>query len=208
MDIFKIFEQLKKTDGKAAPGKLSFIVAGLGNPGTEYINTRHNAGFTAADKLVLSAGGSFDKLRFRANTADITIEGIRVLVMKPVTFMNNSGESVTEAMNYYKIKPEQVLIICDDIYLEPGDIRIRRKGSHGGHNGLKSIFEQTGNENFPRIKIGIGKKPEKYDLVNWVLSKFTDSEKTAMEKAYENSVDAVKLIIGGSIDKAMNKYSK
>jgi PTH1 family peptidyl-tRNA hydrolase len=208
MDIFKIFEQLKKADVKAAPGKISFIIAGLGNPGMEYTNTRHNAGFMAADRLVKDAGGNFDKLRFKANTADITIEGSRALVIKPVTFMNCSGESVVEAMNYYKIKPEQVLIICDEIYLEPGDIRIRRKGSHGGHNGLKSIFELTGEENFPRIKIGIGKKPDKYDLANWVLSKFTDTEKIAMEKAYENSVNAAKLIVSGNIDKAMNKYSK
>jgi PTH1 family peptidyl-tRNA hydrolase len=208
MDIFKIFDQLKKADMKTAPGKISFIIAGLGNPGMEYINTRHNAGFMAADLLVKKAGGSFDKLRFKANTADINIEGVRVLVIKPVTFMNCSGESVIEAMNYYRIKPEQVLIICDEIYLDPGDIRIRRKGSHGGHNGLKSIFEDSSEENFPRIKIGIGKKPERYDLADWVLSKFTDSEKTAMEKAYENSVEAAKLIISGNIDKAMNKYSK
>jgi PTH1 family peptidyl-tRNA hydrolase len=208
MDIFKIFEQLKKHDEKTIPGKISFIIAGLGNPGMEYINTRHNAGFIAADKLVKEAQGSFDKLRFKANTADIKIEGTRVLVIKPVTFMNCSGESVAEAMNYYKIKPEQVLILCDEIYLDPGDIRIRRKGSHGGHNGLKSIFEDSGSDNFPRIKIGVGKKPEKYELADWVLSKFTDTEKAAMEKAYENSVNAAKLIVSGDIDKAMNKYSK
>jgi PTH1 family peptidyl-tRNA hydrolase len=122
--------------------------------------------------------------------------------------MNCSGDAVFEAMNYYKIKPDHVLIICDEIYLEPGLLRIRRKGSHGGHNGLKSIFEVTGEENFPRIKIGIGNKPDGYSLSDWVLSKFTDSDKVKMEKAYEDTVDAVKLIVDGNIEKAMNKYSK
>jgi PTH1 family peptidyl-tRNA hydrolase len=208
MDIFKIFEQLKRADDKGTPGKITHIIAGLGNPGMEYADTRHNVGFVTADKLVKDAGGNFEKLRFKANTADINIASSRVLVIKPVTYMNNSGESVYEAMNFYKINPEQVLLICDDIYLEPGSIRIRRKGSHGGHNGLKSIFEQTGNENFPRIKIGVGKKPENYDLAKWVLSKFTDSEKTALEISYKDAVDAAKDIVNNKIDQAMNKYSK
>jgi PTH1 family peptidyl-tRNA hydrolase len=174
----------------------------------EYNNTRHNAGFIAADRLIKETGGSFDKLRFKSKTADININGNRVLVIKPITFMNCSGEAVVEAMNYYKIKSDHVLIICDDIYLEPGVIRIRRKGSHGGHNGLKSITELSGDENFPRIKVGVGNKPDGYSLSDWVLSKFTDSDKLKMEKAYENIIDAVKLIIDGQIEKAMNKYSK
>jgi PTH1 family peptidyl-tRNA hydrolase len=122
--------------------------------------------------------------------------------------MNCSGEALVEAMGYYKIKPDHVLIICDDIYLEPGVIRIRKKGSHGGHNGLKSIFELTGSEDFPRIKIGVGNKPEGYNLSDWVLSKVTDSEKPNLEKAYDNTVDAAKLIVAAHLDKAMNKYSK
>ncbi|MDR0903390.1 MAG: aminoacyl-tRNA hydrolase [Ruminococcus sp.] len=208
MDIFKIFEQLKKPGSDTPPGKISHIIAALGNPGMEYINTRHNAGFNAADRLLKDTGKSFEKLRFKSNTADINIGKKRVLVIKPVTFMNNSGEAVAEAMNYYKIKPENVLIICDEIYLEPGLIRIRRKGSHGGHNGLKSIFELTGEENFPRIKIGIGHRPDGYNLADWVLSKFTDSDKLLMEKAYTETVEATKLIVDGQIEKAMNKYSK
>ncbi|MDR0987680.1 MAG: aminoacyl-tRNA hydrolase [Ruminococcus sp.] len=208
MDIFKIFEQLKKPGSDNHPGKISYIIAALGNPGMEYNNTRHNVGFIAADTLVKDAGGNFEKLRFKAKTADITIGKHRVLVLKPITYMNNSGDSVFEAMNYYKIKPDHVLIMCDEIYLNPGLIRIRRKGSHGGHNGLKSIFEVTGEENFTRIKIGVGNKPDGYNLSDWVLGKITDSDKPLMEQAFENTVDAVKLIVDGQIEKAMNKYSK
>jgi PTH1 family peptidyl-tRNA hydrolase len=215
----KIFEQLKSHSdksnaGKVTSGKVTHIIAGLGNPGMQYMNTRHNVGFIAADKIVSGADGHFDKLRFKSNTADIHLGDHsdhgehRVLVLKPVTFMNLSGEALVEAMHYYKIAPPQTLLICDDIYLEPGKIRIRRKGSHGGHNGLKSIFELTGEEDFPRIKIGVGNNPDSRDLADWVLSKFTDDEKTLMENAYTDTINAAKLIIDGDIDKAMNKYSK
>jgi PTH1 family peptidyl-tRNA hydrolase len=212
MDIFKIFEQLKTSHSDTKPGTnfntLTHIIVGLGNPGIQYMNTRHNVGFMAADRIVSVAGGSFEKLRFKANTADINLEGRRVLVLKPVTFMNNSGEAVAEAMHFYKIKSDHVLVISDDIYLEPGLIRIRRKGTHGGHNGFRSIFELTGEEDFPRIKIGVGRKPEGYDLADWVLSRFTDNEKKSVETAVENAAEAAKLIVNDSIDKAMNKFSK
>jgi PTH1 family peptidyl-tRNA hydrolase len=211
MDIMKIFEQLKHHSGNgttAVPGKVTHIIAGLGNPGMQYMNTRHNVGYIAAERIVAEAGGSFEKLRFKSNTADIHFADRRVLVLKPVTFMNLSGEAVNDAMQYYKVPPEQVLILCDDIYLEPGKIRIRRKGSHGGHNGLKSIFELTGEEDFPRIKIGVGNNPDGRNLADWVLSKFTADEKAVLETAYHDSVEAAKLIISGDIDKAMNKFSK
>jgi PTH1 family peptidyl-tRNA hydrolase len=208
MDIFKIFEQLKKPGTKPDSGKLAHIIVGLGNPGMEYMNSRHNAGFNAADKIVKDAGERFEKLRFKSNTADIRIGDTRVLVLKPVTFMNCSGEAVVEVMNYYKISPENIIILCDDIYLSPGDIRIRRKGSHGGHNGLKSIFELTGDENFPRIKIGVGNNPDGRNLADWVLSKFTADEKIQMDKAYADTAEAVKLMIEGNITKAMNTYGK
>jgi PTH1 family peptidyl-tRNA hydrolase len=208
MDIFKIFEQIRKPDPKPDSAKLSHVIVGLGNPGMEYMNSRHNAGFNAADRLVKEAGARFEKLRFKSNAAEIMIEERRVLILKPVTFMNCSGEAVVEVMNYYKLKPDNIIILCDDIYLNIGDIRIRRKGSHGGHNGLKSIFELTGEEGFPRIKIGVGNNPDGRNLADWVLSKFTTDEKPLMEKAYEDTAAAAKLIVDGNINKAMNNYGK
>jgi PTH1 family peptidyl-tRNA hydrolase len=209
MDIFKIFEQLHNHDNApAGGGKISWIIAGLGNPGLQYENTRHNAGFMALNILAKKHGGDFNKLKFKSQICDITVGQNRVLLIKPTTYMNLSGEAVLEAMNFYKIKPEHTLILCDEIYSEPGNIRIRQKGSHGGHNGLKSIFELSGSENFPRIKIGVGKKPQGYDLADWVLSKFTPSETESLSSALENAVAAAELIIDGKIAQAMNLYSK
>lgn len=185
-----------------------FIIAGLGNPGAKYEMTRHNAGFLAADLIAIEEQVNIRKLRHHALTADLTINGRRCLLMKPQTMMNNSGMAVAAAANFYKIPPEKIIVLFDDISLDIGKTRIRRKGSAGGHNGIKSIIASLGSENFPRIKIGIGKKPSAdYDLVEWVLGRFPRQQEGELKTALENSADAVRLIVGGEIDKAMNLYN-
>ena len=149
-----------------------FIIAGLGNPGSKYEMTRHNAGFLAVDLFAIKEGVSIKKLKFHSLVCDVKIGGKKCLLMKPQTFMNNSGDAIGEAARLYGIPPEKVIIISDDISLDVGKIRIKRKGSAGGHNGLKSIIAQLGTENFPRIKIGVGKKPSAdYDLVDWEIGR-------------------------------------
>jgi PTH1 family peptidyl-tRNA hydrolase len=205
MDIFDIF---KKIGGEERPrGKITHIIAGLGNPGVVYENTRHNVGFAAADKIAANCGISFTKMKWNSYIAEVTLGGVRVLLMKPLTYMNISGEAVDEVMEFYKIPPENTLILCDDINGEPGNIRIRRKGSHGGHNGLRSVFSISDSVDFPRIKIGVGQKPEGWNLAEWVLSKMKPEEEEAFSKAVENAAAAAELIVGGKIDEAMNLYS-
>lgn len=185
-----------------------YIIAGLGNPGAKYEMTRHNAGFLAIDLLAIKEGFDVKKLRHHALTADVNINGKRCLVMKPQTMMNNSGEAVGEAARFYKIPAENVIIIYDDISLDVGQTRIRRKGSAGGHNGIKSIIAHLGSEDFPRIKIGVGKKPTpEYDLVNWVLGRFPKEQEADLKTALENTASAVELIVDEQIDKAMNLYN-
>ena len=185
-----------------------FIIAGLGNPGAKYEMTRHNAGFLAIDLLAIKEGFDVKKLRHHALTADVNINGKRCLVMKPQTMMNNSGEAVGEAAKFYKIPAENVIIIYDDISLDVGQTRIRRKGSAGGHNGIKSIIAHLGSEDFPRIKVGVGKKPTpEYDLVNWVLGRFPKEQEADLKSALENTASAVRLMVDGQIDKAMNLYN-
>ena len=188
-------------------GKIEYIIAGLGNPGPKYENTRHNAGFKAVDLLAKKEGFEFKKLKFRALIADEVIDGVRCLIMKPQTMMNLSGDAIYEAAEYYDIPDENVLVIFDDVSLDIGKTRIRRKGSAGGHNGIKSIISVIG-EDFPRVKIGVGKKPNaEWDMKDWVLSDFPKESEKDLEKALENSVEAVKLIINGETDKAMNLYN-
>lgn len=185
-----------------------FIIAGLGNPGTKYEMTRHNAGFLAVDLLAIEEGFNIKKLKHHSLVADVNINGKRCLVMKPQTMMNSSGEAVGEAAKFYKIPPENVIIIYDDVSLDVGQTRIRRKGSAGGHNGIKSIIAHLGSENFPRVKIGVGKKPDaRYDLVDWVLGKFPKEKEADLKSALENTTKAVRLIVDGDIDKAMNLYN-
>ena len=188
-------------------GKIEYIIAGLGNPGPKYENTRHNAGFKAVDLLAKKEGFEFKKLKFKALIADEVIDGVRCLIMKPQTMMNLSGDAIYEAAEYYDIPDENVLVIFDDVSLDIGKTRIRRKGSAGGHNGIKSIISVIG-EDFPRVKIGLGKKPNaEWDMKDWVLSDFPKESEKDLEKALENSVEAVKLIINGETDKAMNLYN-
>ncbi len=202
-----IFDLFKSIEKKAQPAPLTHIICGLGNIGAEYENTRHNAGFMAIDYIADKLSLKIDRAKFHALVGETCINDVRVLLMKPVTYMNNSGIAIKEAADFYKIPAANILILHDEINFEPGIVRIRRKGSAGGHNGLKSIIASIG-EDFPRIKIGVGKKPPEYDLVNWVLGRFPREDLLKLADIYENIFDASKLIISGKIDDAMCKYSK
>ena len=188
-------------------GSVEYIVVGLGNSGTKYENTRHNAGFIAVDRLAQKLGVKIDRIKYKSLVTTCTIGDKKVLLMKPSTYMNNSGLAVTEAMNFYKIPPENVIVLFDDISLDVGKMRIRRKGSDGGHNGIKNIIYLSGSDRFPRIKIGVGHKPEKWDLADWVLSRFTESEQKVLEETADKAAQAVELMLDGQIDKAMNLYN-
>ena len=190
-------------------GPVDFVIVGLGNPGKKYEGTRHNAGFAAIEALAESAGVRVNRVKFKSLCGEMTADGKKLLLLMPQTFMNNSGEAVREALSFYKLPPENCVVICDDITLDVGTIRIRRKGSDGGQRGMRSIITQCGSEQFPRIKIGVGKKPHpEYDLAAWVLSKFTKDEAPAIVKAAKDAADAALLIANGQIDKAMNDFSR
>lgn len=187
---------------------IDYLVVGLGNPGMAYEGTRHNAGCTALAMLAKDTGITLDKKQFKALTGTGTVEGKRVLLLYPQTFMNNSGEAVQAAMAFYKLTPEQVLVLSDDISLDVGGVRVRKKGSDGGQKGLRSIICHIGTDQFPRIRIGVGAKPHPaYDLADWVLSKYKKEEQPLMEEAFEKAAAAARLVIAGRIDEAMNKYS-
>lgn len=192
----------------AQGGAVEYIVAGLGNPGKQYENTRHNAGFIALDKLADKYNCNVSKMKYKALIGDCTIAGKRTLLMKPQTFMNLSGEAVVQAMSFYKIPPENVIVLFDDISLDVGRMRIRRKGSDGGQKGMRSIIELSGSSLFPRVKIGIGEKPNpNWQLADWVLSRFTAAEREALDKVTDNACGAVEYIIAGNIDKAMADFN-
>lgn len=185
-----------------------YIIVGLGNPGARYEMTRHNAGFLAMDLLAIEEGFDIKRLKHHALVSDVNIGDKRCLVMKPQTMMNASGEAVGEAAKFYKVPPEKIIVVYDDISLDVGKTRIRRKGSAGGHNGIKSIISHLGSENFPRVKIGVGKKPNsEYDLAAWVLGRFPAELEKDLKTALENSTKAVRLIVSDKIDKAMNLYN-
>jgi len=189
-------------------GAYDYIIAGLGNPGAKYEMTRHNAGFLAIDMLAMKQNKEIKRLKFHALTCDAEIEGKKCLLMKPQTFMNNSGEAIGEAAKFYKIPPQNIIVLSDDISLDVGKIRIRRKGSAGGHNGLKSIIAHLGSEDFPRVKIGVGKKPNAYmDLADWVLGRFPKELELQLKEALENADGAISLIVQDKFDRAMNLYN-
>ncbi len=191
-----------------ASGGVEYIIVGLGNPGRQYENTRHNAGFIAMDYIADKLGVKINKIKFKSTVGEAKIAGKRCLLMKPSTFMNLSGQAVTEAMNFYKIPPQRTVIISDDISLDVGTIRIRRKGSDGGQKGLQNIIYLSGSDEFPRVKIGIGKKPHpEYELKDWVLSRFTDKDKKLIGERLPDILGAVELIVSEDIDKAMNLYN-
>lgn len=191
-----------------AVGAIEYLLVGLGNPGSQYEGTRHNTGFMAIDKIADDAGVKLDRLKFKGLCASTTFGGKKVLLLKPSTFMNLSGQSVTEAMRFYKLPPEKVIVLFDDISLPCGHLRIRRKGSDGGHNGMKNILYLSGSDQFPRIKIGIGKKPNpQWDLADWVLSHFSTDEMKLMDESTKNAAAAAALMVNGKIDEAMNRYN-
>ncbi len=210
-EMDSLSELFKKISGSSPEpaGAVEYIIVGLGNVGTEYEGTRHNAGFMAIDRLAKKYNTEIKRLKFKSLCGDAVISGKRCLLMKPSTFMNLSGQAVTEAMEFYKIPVENILVLFDDISLPPSKLRIRRKGSDGGHNGIKNIIYLTGEDNFPRIKIGVGERPNpNIDLADWVLSRFKKEEYEALSEALDNSVTCVELIVGGKIDEAMNRYNQ
>jgi len=185
-----------------------WLIVGLGNPGLQYENTRHNAGFIAADKLAQENGFDFNKNKFEALCGEFKLKDRRILVIKPQTYMNNSGRAVQKTASFYKIPVDRIIIMHDDISLDVGKLRMRRKGSDGGQKGMRDIIELFGTEDIMRIKIGVGKKPHPdYDLVNWVLGKFPKEQQKDLEQAISNTAAAVKEIIINGIDSAMNKYN-
>ncbi|MCD8328081.1 MAG: aminoacyl-tRNA hydrolase [Ruminococcus sp.] len=205
MSIWDIFKKVESERGSQKP---EYIIAGLGNPGLTYEGTRHNAGFMTIDKLLEDTPSSDFKMKFKSKCTTAVVGGKSCLILKPETFMNNSGEAIEAAMSFYKIPIERVVVAFDDISLDVGKLRIRRKGSHGGHNGIKSIIALTGSEDFPRVKIGVGKKPRAdYDLAKWVLSKFSKSEQEALDSALTAAAESIRLIVSGKIDEAMNKFN-
>ena len=205
-NIFDLFKKIE-TAGSSLP--ITHIVVGLGNVGKEYEKTRHNAGFMAIDALAGKCGVRIDRVKFHALVAEANFGGVRVLLMKPTTYMNNSGVAISEAAAFYKIAPETVIVLHDEISFDVGVMRIRRKGSAGGHNGLKSIIAHLGSDAFPRIKIGVGKKPSpEYDLVDFVLGRFSQEDLAKLAEENSSIISAVELMLSGGIEEAMNKYSK
>jgi PTH1 family peptidyl-tRNA hydrolase len=192
----------------SSTAKYDYIIAGLGNPGSKYEMTRHNAGFLAMDLLAIEENINIKKLKFHALVADASIGGKKCLLMKPQTMMNNSGEAIGEAARFFKVPADRIIVMFDDVSLDVGQTRIRRKGSAGGHNGIKSIISHLGSEDFPRVKIGVGKQPDpEYDLVDWVLGRFPKEQEADLKKALENTVEAVRLIVDGQTEEAMNRFN-
>ena len=189
-------------------GGAEWIVAFLGNPGLKYNGTRHNAGFMAADAMEKKLGVSINKMRFKALTQTVDISGKKVLLMKPQTYMNLSGDAIVQAENFYKVPPERVIVVSDETALPIGRLRIRRGGSAGGHNGLKSVIARLGTDQFPRIRLGVGDKPHPdYDMADWVLSAFKGQDAADMELVAKKAADAVECYITEGADRAMNKFN-
>ena len=185
-----------------------WLIAGLGNPGLQYEKTRHNAGFMAADRLAEKHGAQFNKHKSEAVYADFKIGDNRILLVKPQTYMNNSGRAVSALLSFYKIPIDRLIVMFDDITLDIGKLRLRRKGSHGGHNGIKDIIELTGTDEIMRIKIGVGERENRdYDLKDWVLGKIPTEQMTDFNKALDRAALAAEEIIIRGIDSAMNKYN-
>ena len=203
-DIFDLFRQISGKKEETAP--VSWLIVGLGNPGDEYRSTRHNAGFLTLDHIASELDTEINNLKNNALVADVVINNHRCLLVKPQTFMNNSGTAVRDIAKFYKIPPEKIIVIFDDISLPCGKLRIRRKGTDGGHNGIKSIIYHLNSDQFPRIKIGVGAKPNpEYDLADWVLSKFGKDDAEQLKAAITKATEVLPFILDGEIDKAMNK---
>ena len=189
-------------------GKETWLIVGLGNPGKEYASTKHNCGFLAIDILAKELGCKIDKGKFQGLYGQANYQGKKLYLLKPQTYMNLSGRSVLQMSAYYSIPPERILVLFDDISLEPGRLRIRSEGSAGGHNGIKSIIAELGSQNFPRVKIGVGAKPHKdADLADWVLSGFTASEEKAMAVSLKNAADSALCIVEKGVYEAANRFN-
>lgn len=183
------------------------LIVGLGNPGIEYVGTRHNVGFETIDRMAESCSIELNQHKHKGVTGQGIIAGEKVILAKPMTYMNNSGECVGAIARFYKLAPEDIIVIYDDINLDVGQLRIREKGSAGGHNGIKSIIAHLGSENFPRIRIGVGMKKSGQDLANHVLSKFPKDQQEGVAEGMDNAVSAAKLMVTGQVQKAMNQYN-
>lgn len=203
-----IFDLFKKIEKKETPTPISHIVVGLGNPGEKYTFTRHNAGFLAIDYLSQKIGFKCDRLKFKSLVGEATIGGTRVLIMKPQTFMNASGEAIKEAADFYKIAPENIIVISDDASFDVGKLRIRKNGSAGGHNGLKSVIECLNSDKFPRIKLGVGQKPHPdFDIADWVLARLPKEEEARFFSVLESTPDIINLMLTGQTEKAMCDFN-
>lgn len=188
--------------------KFEFLIVGLGNPGIKYDNTRHNAGFNALDYLAKNFNLSINKVKFNSTMDSHMIFNKKCVLIKPMSYMNNSGENVIKFMNFYKIPIENTIVLYDDIFLEPSKIKIRRRGGHGGHNGIRSIIDFVESDEFPRIKIGVGNKQnENLDLADWILSKFNKKDFELMNQSYINCLKSLEYIVNGEIEKAMNEFN-
>ncbi|MCD7774841.1 MAG: aminoacyl-tRNA hydrolase, partial [Clostridiales bacterium] len=199
-----IFGRTKSSEESVGGSPIEYIIAGLGNPGKEYELSRHNAGFLCLDILSNRLNFRTDRMKFKSLCADVQVAGHRCLVMRPQTYMNNSGEAIKQAASFYKIPPEKCIIIFDDIDIPFGAVRVKRKGSAGSHNGVKSIVYHLNSDNFPRVKIGVGGKPNPdYDLKDYVLGKFNKHEQDVLKVSMEKACDAAELIVAGKIEKAM-----
>ena len=210
MSVFDIFAKLERERAaqETAATPIEWMIVGLGNPGSKYENTRHNCGFRALDAYAAKTGLRIDRMKFKALVGEGQLADKRVLFMKPQTFMNLSGEAVRDAANFYKIPPERIIVIVDDITLEVGRLRVRGKGSAGGQNGLKSIIYQLNSEAFPRVRMGIGAKPHPdYDLADWVLSKFQGEDIEKIDQAALRAMDAAAEIIRNGAQAAAQTYN-
>ena len=191
--------------GKASD---SWLIVGLGNPGKDYAHTRHNAGFRCLDVLAENLGCKVDKLKFQGLYGQALYNGRKIVLLKPQTYMNLSGKSVLQLSAYFNIPPARIIVLFDDISLEPGRLRIRPNGSAGGHNGIKSIIQEVGSQEFPRVKIGVGAKPHPdYDLADWVLSNFTANDEKALAVSLKNAADAALAIIDRGVPEAANRFN-
>ena len=197
----------KREPDKREDDRVMYIIAGLGNPTREYEKTRHNVGFEVIDVLADMLGTTVEEKKFKGLYGRGIIGGEKVLLLKPQTFMNLSGESVKAAADFYKVDHEHIIIIYDDISLDVGQLRIRKKGSAGGHNGIKNIIAHLGTQEFPRIKVGVGDKPKKMDLADYVLSRFSKEDRAAMEDAFKEAAKAVEVMITEGMDIAMNQFN-
>ena len=186
----------------------NWLIVGVGNPGREYEKTRHNAGFRCIDLLAEQLGTKIDKLKFQGLYSQVSYNGKKLFLLKPQTFMNLSGRSVLQLSAYFNIPPQRIIVMFDDISLAPGRLRIRADGSAGGHNGIKSIIQEVGSQNFPRVKIGVGAKPHpEYDLADWVLSAFSSLEEKALAVSLKNGADAALAIIDQGVPEAANRFN-